>query len=191
MPPPLLLVLVLGLAGATTPVPELAGATTPVLDGSTLALPGSVPPSPPGPGLVSYEDAIAAAVELLNARAVGPYVLRLRDAQPRPGWPGDLQQRQELSFTVEETSCRAPGTATTACKSRWLGAVSWCRGFAFLEQQQPTVELSCETLPAGLGRPRPSRLPVWLAKVKERLRGFFRCGRVWIRDRINLRPPQP
>lgn len=70
------LLLLLGLAGATTPGP----------DGSTLGLTGSIPPSPTGLWAVSYKDAVSAAVERLNARAVSPYVLRLREAQPRPGW---------------------------------------------------------------------------------------------------------
>ncbi|XP_074727016.1 uncharacterized protein LOC141944369 isoform X1 [Strix uralensis] len=135
---PVLLLLLLALARATTPGP----------DGSTPGGPaGSVPPSSPGVWAVGYSDVVSAAVELLNARAVSPYILRLREAPSPPSWLADLQDRQELSFAVEETSCRAPGTATGACKSRWLGAVSWCRGFVFLEQQQPTVELSCEKVP--------------------------------------------
>lgn len=70
--PPLLLLL-LGLAKATTPA----------LDGSTPGLAGSIPP---GLLAVSYGDAISAAVELLNMRAVSPYVLQLREAQDQPGW---------------------------------------------------------------------------------------------------------
>uniref|UniRef100_A0A8C5J9M6 Uncharacterized protein n=1 Tax=Junco hyemalis TaxID=40217 RepID=A0A8C5J9M6_JUNHY len=139
--PPLLLLLGLGLAGASTPDPR----------GSTLGQGGTAVPSSPA-GSLSYGDVVAAAVELLNARAVSPFVLRLREAQPRPGWPSDLQSRQELSFTLEETACRTPGTATSNCKSRWLGALTRCQGSAFLEGQQPTVELSCEKAPAAVRR---------------------------------------
>lgn len=71
--PPLLLLLLVGLAGASTPGPQ---GSTPGRDGST----------PSSPGLLSYGDVVAAAVELLNARAVSAHVLRLREAQPRPGW---------------------------------------------------------------------------------------------------------
>lgn len=74
--PPLLLLLGLGLAGATTPGPDLSTAAQDGRDGSTLSPPGSL----------SYGDVVAAAVELLNARAASPYVLRLRETQPRPGW---------------------------------------------------------------------------------------------------------
>ncbi|XP_074996928.1 cathelicidin-B1-like [Calonectris borealis] len=175
-----LLLLVLGLARATTPGP----------DGSTPGSAGSVPPSPPGLWAVSYGDAVSAAVELLNARAVSPYVLRLREAQPRPGWPGDLRHRQELSFTIEETTCRTPGTATAACKNLWLGAVSWCQGYVFLEEQQPMVELSCDKSPTMLGRIRTSRLTDFFAKIRERFRGFSRCSRIWIRDKLNLKKPE-
>ncbi|CAM9198453.1 unnamed protein product [Bubo scandiacus] len=181
---PVLLLLLLALARATTPGP----------DGSTPGgLAGSVPPSSPGVWAVGYGDVVSAALELLNARAVSPYVLQLREAPSPPGWLADLQDRQELSFTVEETSCRAPGTATGACKSRWLGAVSWCRGFVFLEQQQPTVELSCEKVPTTLHRLRTSRsrLTDFFTRIKERFRGFFQCGKIWIRDKLDLKNPKP
>ncbi|KAM9233053.1 LOW QUALITY PROTEIN: cathelicidin-B1-like [Leptosomus discolor] len=166
VPVPLLVLgLALALAGAATPAPD--GATT-------LASGGSVPPSPPGPWAVGYGTWSRRPLELLNARAE-PYVLRLREARPRPGWAEDLQPRQELSFTVEETLCRAPGTATAACKSRWLGAVSWCRG-VFLEQHQPLVELSCDRVPAT---------------DQGAFQGLFQCSKVWIRDRLNLPKPKP
>ncbi|XP_068861808.1 cathelicidin-B1-like [Aphelocoma coerulescens] len=176
----LLLLLLVGLAGASTPGPQ---GSTPGWDGSTL--------SSLGPRALSYGDVVAAAVELLNARAVSPHVLRLREAQPRPGWPSDLQSRQELSFTVEETTCRTPGMDTGNCKSRWLGAVTWCQGFVFLEEQQPTVELSCEKAPAAFGRTWKSKIKDFFGKVKQRFRGFFQCGRIWIRDRLNLKAPKP
>ncbi|XP_074013844.1 cathelicidin-B1-like [Numenius arquata] len=178
---PLLLLLLLGLAKATTHGP----------DGSTPGFPGSVSPSPQGLWAISYEDVIAAAVELLNTRSISPYVLRLREAQHRPGWPSTLQGRQDLSFTVEETTCRAPGTATTACKSRWLGTVTWCQGSVFLEQQQPTVELSCEKVPTVLGRVHTTKIKDFFTKLKERFRGFFRRGKIWIRDKLNLKKPRP
>ncbi|XP_063273716.1 cathelicidin-B1-like isoform X2 [Prinia subflava] len=184
--PPLLLLLGLGLAGASTPGPR-DGATV-GWDGATAGGDGTTAASP---GLLSYEDAVAAAVEVLNTRAGNPYVLRLREAQPRPGWPSDLQSRQELSFTLEETTCRAPGTATGDCKSRWLGALTWCQGSVFLEGQQPTVELSCEKGPATFGPIWKSKIKDFFGKIKQRFRGFFQCGRIWIRDRLNIKAPKP
>ncbi|KAM7069929.1 cathelicidin-B1-like [Acridotheres tristis] len=181
--PPLLLLLGLGLG--------LAGASTPGPHGSTAARDGWERTSLSPPGSLSYGDVVAAAVELLNARAVSPYVLRLREAQPRPGWPSDLQSRQELSFTLEETTCRTPGVANGTCKSRWLGAVTWCQGSVFLEGQQPTVELSCEKAPAAFGRIWKSKIKDFFDKIKQRFRGFFQCGRIWIRDRLNLKAPKP
>ncbi|XP_056341962.1 cathelicidin-B1-like [Oenanthe melanoleuca] len=177
----LLLLLGLGLAGASTPGPH----------GSTAAQDGREGTSLPSPGSLSYGDVVAAAVGLLNARAVSPYVLRLREAQPRPGWPSDLQGRQELSFTVEETTCRTPGMANGTCRSRWLGAVTWCQGSVFLEGQQPTVELSCEKAPATFGRIWRSKIKDFFGKVKLRFQSFFQCGRIWIRDRLNLKAPKP
>ncbi|XP_005229629.1 cathelicidin-B1-like [Falco peregrinus] len=158
-------------------------------EGSTLGLDGSILPSAPGLWAVSYEDAVSAAVELLNTRPVSPYVLRLRDTQPWPGWAVDLQHQQELSFTVEETSCRAP-LAVTTCQGRWPRAVAWCRGSVFLELRQPTAELSCERVPRTFGRLQTSRLAGFFARIKERFRGFFQCSRIWIRDKLNLKQPQ-
>ncbi|KAM9304053.1 cathelicidin-B1-like [Morus bassanus] len=175
-----LLLLLLGLARATTPEP----------DGSTPGLAGSFPPSPTEIWAVSYEDVVSAAVELLNARAVSPYILRLREALPRPGWTGDLQHRQELSFTIEETLCRTPGMATATCRSHWLAPVSRCQGFVFLEQQQPVVELSCEKVPTVLGHMWKSRIRDFFARLRERFRGFFQCSKIWIRDKLNLKKPE-
>ncbi|XP_005532196.1 PREDICTED: cathelicidin-B1-like [Pseudopodoces humilis] len=177
------LLLLLGLAGASTPEPH---GSTAGQNGTTLGWEGTAPSSS-----LSYGAVVAAAVELLNARAVSPYVLRLREAQPRPGWPSDLQSRQELSFTLEETTCRAPGMATSDCKSRWLGALTWCQGSVFLEGQQPTVELSCKKAPAVFGQSWKSKIKDFFGKVKERFQGFFQCGRIWIRDKLNLKAPKP
>lgn len=77
LPSLLLLLLGLGLAGAATPGSTLGW------DGATQGWEGTTASSL---GFLSYGDVVAAAVELLNARAVSPYVLRLREAQPRPGW---------------------------------------------------------------------------------------------------------
>ncbi|XP_057892155.1 cathelicidin-B1-like [Melospiza georgiana] len=187
--PPLLLLLLglLGPAGASTPGPR--GST--LGQGGTAVGQGGTAVSSSPPGSLSYGDVVAAAVELLNTRAVSPFVLRLREAQPRPGWPSDLQSRQELSFTLEETTCRTPGTAASNCKSRWLGALTWCQGSAFLEGQQPTVELSCQKAPATFGHVWKSKIKDFFGKVKQRFQGLFQCGRIWIRDRLNLKAPKP
>lgn len=78
------LLLLLALAGATTPgTPDGSTLGT---DGSTPGVAGSVSPSPWGCWAVTYEDVVAAAVELLNAKAIVPNVLRLQQLHPRPGW---------------------------------------------------------------------------------------------------------
>ncbi|XP_041570203.2 cathelicidin-B1-like [Taeniopygia guttata] len=191
LPPLLGLLLGLALAGAAT-TPEPRGSTV-GRDGATLGWEGTAgtTAASSSPRSLSYGAVVAAAVELLNARAVSPYVLRLREAQPRPGWPSDLQSRQELSFTLEETTCRSPGMATSNCKSRWLGVVTWCQGSVFREGQQPTVELSCEKAPAAFGRTWKSKIKDFFGKIKQRFQGFFQCGRIWIRDRLNLKVPKP
>ncbi|XP_071416484.1 cathelicidin-B1-like isoform X1 [Pithys albifrons albifrons] len=198
-------------------MPPWAGSMVPPLPGWA----GSPVPPSPDPGTLSYEAVVAAAVELLNARAVTPHVLRLWEAQPRPGWPWDLKSQQELSFTLEETTCRAPGRDPRGCQGRWLGALTHCQGWVFPEGQQPTVQLSCGPAPpevsrAGMGggpgapepppqsvpragrpclcpqfgRTRRSKVKEFFAKIKERFKGFFQCGRIWIHDRLNLQVPK-
>ena len=74
-----------GLDGSTpagrdgTITPKLEGTITPKQD-------GSISPSWPWRWPITYLDAILAAVRLLNQRISGPCILRLREAQPRPGW---------------------------------------------------------------------------------------------------------
>jgi len=97
-----LLLLLLGLTRATTPRP---GESTPKMT-------ASVPPTASPRWALSYGDAVAAAVELLNARAVAPYVLRLRDALSRPGWVS-----AEL---LRHGRCAGSGR----CRIRALGAES-------------------------------------------------------------------
>ncbi|XP_053915193.1 cathelicidin-B1-like [Cuculus canorus] len=117
-PAVLLLLLLVGLSRATTPTPD---GSTPALVGSTREENGSISPAGPPLWAVSYEDIISAVLKLLNTRAVSPYVLRLREVHPQPGWLRDLRRPQELSFSVEETSCPAPGVATNTCKTFWFG----------------------------------------------------------------------
>ncbi|NXQ98964.1 CTHL3 protein, partial [Sagittarius serpentarius] len=74
---------------------------------------------------VSYGDAVSAAVELLNMRAVSPYVLRLREAQPRPGWDLQLSSLQRLNFTIMETRCLVrSGARLNACEFKEDGVCS-------------------------------------------------------------------
>lgn len=130
------LLLLLGLARATTPAP--GGPTTPGQDGpttTTAALDGSFPP---GLHTVSYSDVVAAAVELLNARAVSPYVLQLGGAQPQPSQVG-----AELRG----------GTRTL---SAWGLASFWAEFGSFWGWVRPSAELELTQL--GVDREPP---PGW------------------------------
>lgn len=151
-----------------------------------------------------------------------------------PGTGNGHRQLQEPLARGEASSCGNWGSINPVGKLRHGGvglsrvpsvspqAVTWCQGSVFLEQQQPTVELSCEKAPAAVRRGRngsvsppavprvPSSSPpksdslssqfgrTWkskikgvFGKIKQRFRGFFQCGRIWIRDRLNLKAPEP
>lgn len=107
--PALLLLLGLGAAGASTAGPQ---GSTAGRDGATA--PGGTGPS--SPGLLSYGAVVAAAVELLNARAVSPYILRLREAQPPPGWVS-----AELSLARRNSSSAAGSGPSRGGAAPFLG----------------------------------------------------------------------
>lgn len=76
--------------------------------------------------------------------------VRLRPVGPQQGNRGTgsrVQAALSLIFAVSHSASPQ--------------AVSWCRGYAFLEQQQPTVELSCEKMPVAVRR-CPHRTPLAL-----------------------------
>ncbi|NP_001258101.1 cathelicidin-B1 precursor [Gallus gallus] len=172
-----------GLDGSTpagrdgTITPKLEGTITPKQD-------GSISPSWPWRWPITYLDAILAAVRLLNQRISGPCILRLREAQPRPGWVGTLQRRREVSFLVEDGPC-PPGVDCRSCEP---GALQHCVGTVSIEQQ-PTAELRCRPL-----RPQPIRnwwirIWEWLNGIRKRLR---QRSPFYVRGHLNVTStPQP
>ncbi|POI18975.1 hypothetical protein CIB84_017280, partial [Bambusicola thoracicus] len=142
------------------------GSITPKLDGPiTPKQNGSISPSWPWRWTISYLDAILAAIRLLNQRISGPCTLRLREAQPRPGWVGTLLRRREVSFIVEDAPC-PPGVDCRSCE---LGALQRCVGTVSIEQQ-PTVELRCGPLQVQPIRKWWIRIREWLDGIRRRLR---------------------
>lgn len=83
-----------------------------------------------------------------------------------PGTGNGHRQLQEPLARGEASSCGNWGSINPVGKLRHGGvglsrvpsvspqAVTWCQGSVFLEQQQPTVELSCEKAPAVVRRGR-------------------------------------
>ncbi|XP_015708426.1 cathelicidin-B1-like [Coturnix japonica] len=174
-----------GLDGSVTPgldgsIPTvLDGSITPKLDGPiTPKQTGPISPSRPWRWPTTYLDTILAAVKLLNQRISGPCTLRLRAAQPRPGWVGTLKRRREVSFLVEDAPCPA-GVDCRSCKQ---GALQHCVGTVSMEQQ-PTAELRCRPLWAQPIRNWWTRIREWWDGIRRRLR---QRSPFHVRGRLNI-----
>ncbi|XP_021244777.1 cathelicidin-B1-like [Numida meleagris] len=137
-----------------------------------------IPPSWPWRWPTTYLDAILAAVRLLNQRISGPCTLRLRTAEPRPGWLGTLQRQREVSFLVEDAPC-PPGVDCRSCE---LGALQRCVGTVSVEQQ-PTAELRCSPLRVQPLRNWWTRIREWWEGIRNRLR---QRGAFHVRGRLNI-----
>ncbi|XP_021244740.1 cathelicidin-B1-like [Numida meleagris] len=174
-----------GLDGSVPPgldgsIPTGAdGSITPKLDGPiTPKQNRPIPPSWPWRWPTTYLDAILAAVRLLNQRISGPCTLRLRTAEPRPGWLGTLQRQREVSFLVEDAPC-PPGVDCRSCE---LGALQRCVGTVSVEQQ-PTAELRCSPLRVQPLRNWWTRIREWWEGIRNRLR---QRGAFHVRGRLNI-----
>ncbi|XP_048806894.1 cathelicidin-B1-like [Lagopus muta] len=164
--------------GGSTPT-GLDGSITPKLDGPiTPKLDGSISPSWPWRWPTTYVDAILAAVRLLNQKISGPCTLRLRAAQPQPGWAGTLKRRREVSFLVEDAPC-PPGVDCRSCER---GALQRCVGTVSMEQQ-PTAELRCRPLRVQPIRNWWTRIREWWDGIRKRLR---QRGPFYVRGRLNI-----
>ncbi|XP_072185266.1 cathelicidin-B1-like [Excalfactoria chinensis] len=163
----------------STPTRMDDGSITPKLDGPTTPKQnGPISPSRPWRWPTTYLDTILAAVRLLNQRISGPCTLRLRAAQPQPGWVGTLKRRREVSFLVEDAPC----PAGVDCRSCEPGALQRCVGTVSMEQQ-PTAELRCGPLRAQPLRNWWTRIREWWDGIRKRLRqrSPFR-----VRGRLNI-----
>ncbi|XP_065600900.1 cathelicidin-B1-like [Cyrtonyx montezumae] len=164
-----------GSGGSVPPGSDVS--ITPKLDGPTPPKQnGSFPPLPPRP--TSYLDAVMAAVLLLNQRIPAPCALRLRAAQPRPGWFRTPQRRRDVSFLVEDAPCPR-GVDCGSCK---LGTLQRCVGTVSTEQP-PTAELRCAPLWVQPIRSWWGRVWEWWDGLRERLR---RRVPFHVRGRLNI-----
>ncbi|CAM4536455.1 unnamed protein product [Caretta caretta] len=109
---------------------------------------------------LSYEEAIALAVDFYNKGSGIDHAFRLLKADPQPEWDMTSNPRQALKFTVKETVCpvseNLPGTE---CDFRDNGVVRDCSGFFSTLQKSPIVLISCNTVTQEGAHIRRSRSP--------------------------------
>lgn len=123
---------------------------------------------------LSYEEAVALAVDFYNQGSGLDHAFRLLKADPRPEWDMTANPRQELKFTVKETVCLvAENLPGTECDFRDDGVVRDCSGFFSTQQVSPIVVVSCNTVAQELTHIRRSRSPRRKWTWKPRRRGSY------------------
>uniref|UniRef100_K7FKZ5 Vipericidin n=1 Tax=Pelodiscus sinensis TaxID=13735 RepID=K7FKZ5_PELSI len=123
---------------------------------------------------LSYEEAVALAVDFYNQGSGLDHAFRLLKADPRPEWDMTANPRQELKFTVKETVCLvAENLPGTECDFRDDGVVRDCSGFFSTQQVSPIVVVSCNTVAQEPTHIRRSRSPRRKWTWKPRRRGSY------------------
>ncbi|XP_065254296.1 uncharacterized protein LOC135873600 [Emys orbicularis] len=96
---------------------------------------------------LSYEEAIALAVDFYNQGSGIDHAFRLLKADPQPEWDMTSNLRQELKFMVKETVCPVSENLNgTECDFRDNGVVRDCSGFFSTQQESPIVIINCNTV---------------------------------------------
>ncbi|KAM7174613.1 cathelicidin-related peptide Oh-Cath-like [Macrochelys suwanniensis] len=109
---------------------------------------------------LSYEEAVALAVDFYNQGSGIAHAFRLLKADPQPEWDMTSNPRQELKFTVKETVCPvSENLRGTECDFRDNGVVRDCSGFFSTQQASPIVIISCNTVTQEQTHIRRSRSP--------------------------------
>ncbi|CAM5113385.1 unnamed protein product [Natator depressus] len=109
---------------------------------------------------LSYEEAIALAVDFYNKGSGIDHAFRLLKADPQPEWDMTSNPRQALKFTVKETVCPVSENLRGAeCDFRDDGVVRDCSGFFSTLQKSPIVLISCNTVTQERTHIRRSRSP--------------------------------
>ncbi|XP_050798789.1 cathelicidin-related peptide Oh-Cath-like [Gopherus flavomarginatus] len=110
---------------------------------------------------LSYEEAVALAVDFYNQESGIDHAFRLLKADPQPEWDMTSNPRQKLKFTVKETVCLvSENRHGTECDFIDNGVVRDCSGSFSTQQESPIVIISCNTVTqedTHIRRPRSPR----------------------------------
>ncbi|XP_062978115.1 cathelicidin-related peptide Oh-Cath-like isoform X1 [Elgaria multicarinata webbii] len=117
--------------------------------GVVTAAPTAVAPS------VTYDQAIASAIDTYNQEEKPEYVFRLLEAEPQPDWQSTGATTQSLKFSIKETVCRSSDqvdASNTQCDYNPDGVDRDCSGFFSPQQSPPTIIVQCEDVQQELNR---------------------------------------
>ncbi|XP_044281064.1 cathelicidin antimicrobial peptide [Varanus komodoensis] len=135
-----------------------------LLLGMVGAAPSTAPPS-------SYDQVIAAAVDIYNQQQKPEYAFRLLEAEPQPDWNSSAQTNQVLRFSIKETVCRPSEKADLSqCDYKPDGVDRDCSGFYSPQQNPPTIMVQCEDVDQELDRVTRFRWRRFFRKAKRFLK---------------------
>ncbi|XP_043365718.1 cathelicidin-related peptide Oh-Cath-like isoform X2 [Dermochelys coriacea] len=112
--------------------------------------------------MLSYEEAIALAVDFYNKGSGIDHAFRLLKADPQPEWDMTSNPQQELKFMVKETVCSvSENLPRTECDFRDNGLVRDCSGHFSTQEACPVLAITCDIAP-----PQPVRVTRWWPLVR-------------------------
>uniref|UniRef100_A0A6J0U5I8 Vipericidin n=1 Tax=Pogona vitticeps TaxID=103695 RepID=A0A6J0U5I8_9SAUR len=86
---------------------------------------------------LSYEEALASAVQLYNEAEDNPFAFQLLTAEARPDWKPPAETPQSFKFSIKETVCRSfENLDVGQCEFKENGVVKDCSG-SYTFQRKP------------------------------------------------------
>ncbi|KAJ7322063.1 hypothetical protein JRQ81_018350 [Phrynocephalus forsythii] len=90
---------------------------------------------------LSYEEAVASAVELYNEVEDNEFAFQLLEAEPQPNWKPSAETAQLFKFSIKETICCSfenPGASR--CNFKKDGVIKDCSGSYTFRKNPPAVQ---------------------------------------------------
>ncbi|XP_077160083.1 cathelicidin-2-like [Paroedura picta] len=140
---------------------EAVWAALVLLLGAAVANP--VPPAP-----LSYEQALASAVQSHNRESGLRNAFRLLEAELQPGWDPSAPSAQPLRFSIKETECPVRESSDIdRCDYKAHGLHRNCSGFYSTARSPPEMVVQCEDVGRQLHRMTRGRFKKWKKKLRK------------------------
>ncbi|XP_058035981.1 cathelicidin-related peptide Oh-Cath-like [Ahaetulla prasina] len=103
--------------------------------------------------VLTYEQAVASAIDLYNQQRPSEFAFRLLEAEPQPNWDPNSKTAQALKFSIKETVCPSSQTRNlTQCDFKDDGLDKDCSGIYSALEQPPIFNVQCEDINQKLQR---------------------------------------
>ncbi|XP_067325624.1 cathelicidin-2-like [Anolis sagrei] len=102
---------------------------------------------------ISYDQAVASAVDTYNREQKPEFLFQLLESEPQPDWKTTGEVTQPLKFSIKETECRSTDKMNgTNCNFKEKGVDKDCSGFYSTQQNPPAIIVQCEDVEQELSR---------------------------------------